>query len=209
MRLIDETNLPRIAQRLAKQDEHLRAVIEKYGPPPLWAREPGFATLLQIILEQQVSLASAKACYDKLARRVGNVTPENLLASPDHHLKADGFSRQKTAYARHLAEALVNNHFDLDVLNTLKDDDVRVELIKLKGIGRWTSDIYLLMALGRPDVMPKGDIALHWAWHRLSGEPKPGADEFIELAQRWRPYRSVAARMLWHFYLSDRENGKK
>lgn len=209
MRLIDETNLPKIAKKLAKSDEHLRVVIEKYGPPPLWVRERGFATLLQIILEQQVSLASAKACYDKLSRRVGSVTPETILKSTDPHLKADGFSRQKTTYARHLAEALVNKHIDLDVLNTLRDDDVRTELMKLKGIGIWTSDIYLLMAMGRPDVMPKGDIALHSAWHKLSGEPKPSADEFLEIAERWRPYRSVAARMLWHFYLSERQNGKK
>ena len=207
MRLIDETNLPRIAKKLGRQDEHLQIVIRKYGPPPLWAREPGFATLLQIILEQQVSLASAKACYNKLEKRVGKITPSNVLKSTDQHLKSDGFSRQKTAYARHLAEALVNKHIDLDVLHTLRDDAVRTELIKLKGIGQWTSDIYLLMAMGRPDVMPKGDIALHSAWHKLSGEPKPHADEFLEIAERWRPYRSVAARMLWHFYLSER-NGR-
>ena len=207
MRLIDETNLPKIARKLAKQDEHFKIVLDRHGPPPLWSREPGFATLLQIILEQQVSLASAKACFDKLAKRVNVVTPETLLDSTDVHLKADGFSRQKTAYARHLAEAVVNKHIDFDILNTLRDDDVRTELTKLKGIGRWTSDIYLLMALGRPDVMPKGDIALHSAWHKLSGRPKPHADEFLEIAERWRPNRSVAARMLWHFYLSER-NGR-
>jgi DNA-3-methyladenine glycosylase II len=209
MRLIDETNLPRIAWKLARQDEHLRYVLDRHGPPPLWAREPGFATLLQIILEQQVSLASAKACFDKLQKRIQAVTPENLLISTDAHLRADGFSRQKTTYARHLAEALVNKHIDLDVLYTKNDVDVRSELMRLKGIGQWTSDIYLLMALGRPDVMPKGDIALHSAWHKLSGEPKPNADEFIEIAECWRPYRSVAARMLWHFYLSERSNGFK
>jgi DNA-3-methyladenine glycosylase II len=209
MRLIDETNLPKIARKLAQQDEHLATVLDRYGPPPLWSREPGFATLLQIILEQQVSLASAKACYDKLAQRVGTVTPENLLTSTDAYLRSDGFSRQKTAYARHLADALVNKHIDLDVLHTKSDVHVRSELMQLKGIGQWTSDIYLLMVLGRPDVMPKGDIALHAAWHKLSGEPKPNADEFIEIAERWRPFRSVAARMLWHFYLSERRNGQK
>jgi DNA-3-methyladenine glycosylase II len=207
MRPIDETNLPTIARKLAKQDLHLKIILDKYGPPPLWAREPGFATLLQIILEQQVSLASAKACFDKLARRIGAVTPENVLNSTDGHLKADGFSRQKTTYARHLAGALVNKHIDLNVLNTLKDDEIRSALTQIKGIGQWTSDIYLLMALRRPDVMPKGDIALHTAWHKLSGEARPMADEFLELAERWRPYRSVAARMLWHFYLSER-NGR-
>ena len=209
MRLINETNLPKIARKLAKQDDHLKRVLDRYGPPPLWEREPGFATLLQIILEQQVSLASAKACFDKLEKRIQTITPENLINSTDAHLRADGFSRQKTAYARHLAESLVNKHINLDVLQTKGDVDVRTELMQLKGIGQWTSDIYLLMVLGRPDVMPKGDIALHSAWHKLSGEPKPRADEFIEIAERWRPFRSVAARMLWHFYLSERRNGSE
>ena len=209
MRLIDETNLPRIARKLAKQDNHLATVVALYGPPPLWGRETGFATLLQIILEQQVSLASAKACYDKLCRRVGKITPRRLLASTDAELRADGFSRQKTAYARYLSEALINNHIDLRRLDDLNDDEVKTELIKLKGVGQWTSDIYLLMAMGRPDVMPKGDIALHAAWHKLSGEPRPSADEFMAIAERWRPYRSVAARLLWHFYLSERKSGKK
>jgi len=209
MRLIAENNLPRIARRLAKQDEHLGKVVKLYGPPPLWAREPGFPTLLQIILEQQVSLASAKACYDKLCRRVGKLTPQKLVNTTDADLRADGFSRQKTAYSRHLAQALINKHIDLRRLQDLSDDEVKIELIKLKGIGQWTSDIYLLMAMGRPDVMPKGDIALHAAWHKLSGEPRPSADEFLEIAERWRPYRSVAARLLWHFYLSERKIGQK
>jgi DNA-3-methyladenine glycosylase II len=209
MRLVDDYNLRRNARKLAKQDKHFAKVIELYGPPPLWGREPGFATLVQIILEQQVSLASAKACYDKLEKRVGTVTPENLLKSTDQELKAYGFSRQKAVYARHLAESLVNKHIDLDVLHTLSDTHVGDELLRLKGIGRWTADIYLLMALRRPDIMPKGDIALHSAWHKLSGEPRPTADEFIVIAERWRPYRSVAARLLWHFYLAERKNGKK
>ena len=194
------------ARSLSSQCPRLAIVYEKYGPPPLWDREPGFATLLQIILEQQVSLASAKACYDKLCRRVGNVTPESLLRSSDAHLRTDGFSRQKTAYARNLAEAVVENRIDLDALNSLHDTEVKAELITLKGVGEWTSDIYLLMAMLRPDVMPKGDVALHTAWHKLSGEPRPTSDEFLLIAERWKPYRSVAARMLWHFYLSAKRS---
>jgi len=189
---------------LANDCPHLGLVYEKYGPPPLWDRAPGFATLLQIILEQQVSLASAKACYDKLCRRVENVTPESLLKSTDAELRADGFSRQKNAYARHLAEAVLEKRIDLENLNELSDSEVKAELIKLKGVGEWTSDIYLLMAMLRPDVMPKGDVALHTAWHKLSGEARPTSDEFLAIAERWKPYRSVAARLLWHFYLSER-----
>lgn len=207
MTLINETNLSTISRRLAKRDEELARVLDLYGPPPLWAREPGFPTLVKIILEQQVSLASAKACFDKLCARVGSLTPENVLSSTDYELKTDGFSRQKTAYARHLAEAVINKSIDLDALRSLPDDAVRSEMTKLKGIGEWTSDIYLLMALRRPDVMPKGDIALHTAWHRLSGKPRPTAVEFIRSSETWRPYRSVAARLLWHFYLSERRIG--
>ncbi|MFZ1701663.1 MAG: hypothetical protein WBO10_10445 [Pyrinomonadaceae bacterium] len=198
------TSLKRAYRNLAAEHAELARVYEKYGTPPLWDREPGFATLLQIILEQQVSLASAKACFDKLNARLGHVSPQNLLALSDVELKADGFSRQKTSYARHLSEAILEKRIDLGTLHKLPDAEVKDELIKLKGVGEWTSDIYLLMALLRPDVMPKGDIALHTAWHKLSGEPRPTSDEFVAMAERWRPFRSAAARLLWHFYLSQR-----
>ena len=193
-----------VSRTLAESDPHLRIVLETYGPPPLWDRPAGFSTLLQIILEQQVSLASAKACYDKLCRRVEEVTPANILASSDAELKVDGFSRQKASYARHLAEAVLEERIDFEGLRELDDADVKTELIKLKGVGEWTSDIYLLMAMLRPDVMPKGDVALHTAWHKLSGQPRPSSDEFLVIAERWKPFRSVAARLLWHYYLSER-----
>lgn len=195
--------LASISKQLATQDEHMAIVLNKYGTPPLWDREPGFATLIKIILEQQVSLSSAKACYDKLEAALGYVTPDQILTLNDTELKTIGFSRQKTSYARHLADAVLGATIDLDALHKMSDAEVKQELIKLKGIGEWTSDIYLVMALLRPDVMPKGDIALHSAWHRLSGEPRPSSDEFLLIAERWRPFRSVAARMLWHFYLSE------
>ena len=197
-------SLPLHSKSLASQCPHLAGVYAKYGPPPLWDRPRGFLTLLQIILEQQVSLASAKACYDKLCVRIEDVTPETLMRSTDAELRADGFSRQKTSYARHLAEAVIEKRINFNELENLSDAEVKGELIKLKGIGEWTSDIYLLMAMLRPDVMPKGDVALHTAWHKLSGEARPTSDEFLAIAERWKPYRSVAARLLWHFYLSER-----
>lgn len=193
------------ARTLASDCPDLAVVLDRYGPPPLWGRPPGFETLLQIILEQQVSLASAKACFDKLAARIGHVSPENVLTLGDAEMKRVGFSRQKTAYARHLSEALLEKRIDLDNLHRMPDADAKSELTKLKGIGEWTSDIYLLMALLRPDIMPRGDIALQAAYQKLTGlDQRPSTDEFVELAARWRPYRSVAARMLWHFYLSER-----
>ena len=201
---LTETRLRRISSELAESDPHLAIVHKKYGTPPLWDREPGFATLLHIILEQQVSLVSAKACFDKLMMRLGHVTPENVLTLNDAELKTVGFSRQKTAYARHLAEAILEQRLDLDSLHILPDAEVKARLTALKGVGEWTSDIYLLMALLRPDIMPRGDIALHAAWSALSGDARRTSDEFIVMAQKWAPYRSVAARMLWHFYLSER-----
>lgn len=208
MRPLDERSLKKACKALAAADGQLRTVFEKYGTPPLWDREPGFATLLQIILEQQVSLASAKACYDKLSRRLKHVTPKKLLTLSDAELKTVGFSRQKTSYARYLAESLVNKTVDLHDLSNRTDLEAKSKLMQLKGVGEWTSDIYLLMVLLRPDVMPKGDIALHTAWHTLGGEPRPSSDEFLVIAEKWRPYRSVAARLLWHYYLCERD-GKR
>lgn len=208
-RPLTHISLRRHSRDLAGSDPLLHIVYEKYGPPPLWDREPGFGTLLQIILEQQVSLASARACFDKLIDRLGDVTPGNVLTLSDAELRTVGFSRQKAAYARHLAEAILEERIDLDSLQNLPDAEVKAELIKLKGIGEWTSDIYLLMALLRPDVMPKGDIALHAAWSSLNGEPRPSSNEFLRIAERWRPRRSTAARLLWHFYLGERRKPER
>lgn len=198
-------SLGKACRELGCDHAEFAIVYERYGTPPLWDRDPGFATLLQIILEQQVSLASAKACFDKLTAHLGRVTPERLLTLDDTTLKTIGFSRQKTSYARHLSEAILEGRIDVDSLHLLDDIAVKAELIKLKGIGEWTSDIYLLMALLRPDVMPRGDIALHEAYRRLAGlANRPSSDEFIELAVKWSPHRSTAARLLWHFYLSEK-----
>jgi DNA-3-methyladenine glycosylase II len=205
VKAVTRSNIARICRSLAKDDLHLAEIHQRYGTPPLWDRPTGFATLLQIILEQQVSLASAKACFDKLASHLGEVTPAGLLTLRDAELRTIGFSRQKTAYARHLSEAVAEKRVDLDGLHHLPDIEVKAELIKLKGVGEWTSDIYLLMAMLRPDVMPRGDIALHEAYRRLTeAEKRPGSDEFIKMAEKWRPFRSVAARLLWHYYLSEK-----
>lgn len=205
---INEKNIAAFCRKLSAIDPDLARVFQKYGAPPLWDRPEGFPTLMNIILEQQVSLASARACFDKLCFRLGELTPEGLLTLSDGELKTAGFSRQKTAYARYLAEAVVEQSIDLENLRYLPDAEVKIELQKLKGVGHWTSDIYLLMAMLRPDIMPKGDLALHAAWQKLTGaEKRPGSEEFILMAEKWTPYRSVAARLLWHFYLSERKNG--
>lgn len=202
---LDDRQIKRACEKLSQEHDEMALVYNTYGPPPLWDRPTGFGTLLNIILEQQVSLASAKACFNKLSAHIGEVTPVKVLAINDTVLKTIGFSRQKTAYARHLSEAIINKHIDLDSLHKLPDAEVKAELIKLKGVGEWTSEVYLLMAMLRPDVMPRGDIALHAAYQKLTGAGKrPGSDEFIVIAEKWKPFRSVAARLLWHYYLSEK-----
>ena len=163
-----------------------------------------FATLLHIILEQQVSLASALSAFNKLREKLnGEITPENLLKLSDAEMKTAYFSRQKTVYARDLATRIADGKLNLENLKNFPDAQVKDELKQVKGIGDWTAGIYLLMALLRPDVMPKGDLALHIAWQKLKKlDARPNADEFLAIAESWQPLRAVAARLLWHFYLS-------
>ncbi len=202
---LSEKNLTFACEKLSNTDENLAYIFETYGTPPIWKREQSFPTLIQIILEQQVSVASALSAFNKLKELIGEITPENVLKLSDSQMKAAYFSRQKTVYARELSKAIVGGSLDLKELQKLDDDEVRAELTKIKGIGRWTADIYLLMAMMRPDVMPKGDLALHVAFQKLKKlEKRPQADEFIKIAEKWKPLRAVAARLLWHFYLESK-----
>ena len=190
---------------LAASDTHLAEVLQKYGRPPLWVREPGFPTLVYIILEQQVSLASAKAAFVRLKAAVRPLTPARFLKLTDVELKRIGFSHQKTLYTRLLADSLARRYFDLRDLHALHDDAARKMLMAFKGIGNWTADIYLLSALRRPDIWPTGDLALATAVQevkRLGSRPSP--ERLEKLSQPWRPYRAVAARLFWHAYLSKR-----
>lgn len=191
---------------LASVDSDLANILETLGTPPIWVREAGFSSLLRIILEQQVSLASAKAVFNRLCAAVVTLTPENFLTLDDVQLREIGFSRQKSLYCRGLAEAITSGQLDLNQLDKMDETAIRTELKRLKGIGDWTVDIYLLMALQRPDVFPKGDLALIIATQqikKLTTRPTPVQLEAI--AQNWRPWRAVAARLLWHYYLN---NGK-
>jgi DNA-3-methyladenine glycosylase II len=203
---LNETNLKTASEWLAGRDRALARVLELHGYPPLWAREPGFSTLVHIVLEQQVSLASANAAFQRLQRRLGGVvSPGGLLSLDDEALRADGFSRQKARYARGLAEAVLSGRLDLPALETQSDDAVRAELCRHKGIGNWTADIYLSECLLRPDILPQGDIAMQEAFRVLQGWPaRPTHLQFIEHTEHWRPWRSIGARLLWHFYLNGR-----
>lgn len=208
MRLTPQTLLE-ATHELAARDEDLARVLAALGPPPLWARKPGFPTLVHIILEQQVSLASARAAFVKLGAATGRLTPQAFLRLDDVTLREIGFSRQKAHYCRVLAETLVTKQLRLGELARMEDVAAHQALISLKGIGRWTADIYLLMALRRPDVWPRGDLALIKAAQRVKRlAAAPTNDELEILAEGWRPWRSVAARLLWHDYLSSPPRGR-
>ena len=200
---LNARSLRRAAGTLARREPRFAAILGRHGPPPLWAREPGFATLLFIILEQQVSLASARAAFRRLEATLGVVTPDGVLTLSDAQLKAAGFSRQKARYARLLAAACDAGELDLDGLDRLDDAALERELCKLTGIGPWTAQIYALMALRRPDVFPASDLALIAAIQRLWRlRQRPDGSRVLAIADAWRPWRAVGARFLWHEYLS-------
>ena len=202
---LTESTLALAVGELAARDPDLRGIVERFGPPPLWDRPAGFATLAYIVLEQQVSLASAQAAFGRLSAAAGELTPDRFLQFDDAELLAIGFSRQKTAYVRNLARAVSLGEIDLDSLAALTDDVVERSLVALTGIGPWTASIYLMEALLRPDVWPATDMALAAAVAEVKGlGARPGAQKMLALAEPWRPWRSVAARLFWHDYLSRR-----
>ncbi len=204
--MLTKTTLAKAARHLAKRDPDLASILEKLGPPPLWARQPGFPTLVKIILEQQVSLASAAAIFARLEKNVVPFQPKRMIELGEAHLKSQGLTRQKTAYCLHLAQSLHERRLTLSQLNRMSDDDARSALIQVKGIGSWSADVYLLMALGRADIWPASDLALAVAVKNLKQlEVRPNPNQLVEMAESWRPYRSVAARMLWHYYLEGRK----
>lgn len=202
---LTEETLALAVRDLAARDPDLRSIVERFGAPPLWDRPPGFPTLVHIMLEQQVSLASAQAAFDRLRAAADVLTPDRFLELSDEQLLAIGFSRQKTRYVRHLARTVESGSLDLEGLARLADEDAHRALVAVTGIGPWTASIYLLMGLRRPDVWPTNDLALVTsvaAVKRL--ERRPDVAQMEALAAPWRPWRSVAARLFWHDYLSRR-----
>lgn len=190
---------------LTTRDRDLAEIVGQFGPPPLWDRRPGFATLLHIILEQQVSLGSAKAAFDRLRVAADPLTPARFLTLTDEDLLAVGFSRQKARYGRALAVAVDSGSLDLERLTDLDDEAIDRALQSIPGVGPWTSAIYRMMVLGRPDVWPAGDIALASSVREVTGlAHRPDAIEMEEIGEAWRPWRSVAASLFWRAYLARR-----
>ena len=208
MRPLDAAGIAEGAAALAARDPALATIVQQRGLPPLWGREPGFATLLLIILEQQVSLASARMTFTRLQGAVGEVTPATLLALDDQSLRAAGFSRQKSAYARGLATDLASGALDLDALAGTGDAQAFERLVALHGVGPWSANIYLLMALRRPDVWPAGDLGLIVGAQMIWGlAERPTPDYVAARAAAWTPWRAVAARLLWSEYLAHQGAG--
>lgn len=206
MTVFTDKNFKSICDNLATADPDLQSIIQQYGYPPFWKRAASFETLVHIILEQQVSLASALAALNKLKEKVGEITPVNLLLLSNEELKACYFSRQKIIYTRNLADAIVNGEISLNELNTMDNDTIRSTLTKLKGIGNWSVDVYLMMVLQRCDIFPPGDVALITSIKETKGLAKETSGEAIAIiAEKWKPYQTVAAFILWHSYLSKRK----
>jgi DNA-3-methyladenine glycosylase II len=198
-------NYHRICDELAVPDADLAAIIKAHGYPPFWSRPNTFETLVHIILEQQVSLASALSALNKLKEGLIELTPERLLLLTDEEMRACYVSRQKTIYLRHLAQALVSGQLNLSELEDMEDADIRAKLTALKGIGHWTTDVYLMFVLQHADVFPIGDLAAVNALKRVKNLPKETTrEQILAVAAQWQPYRTVATMLLWHFYLSAR-----
>jgi len=202
---LTEITLARAAKILARRDGDLAAILERHGPPPLWARPPGFPTLVKIILEQQVSLASAASMFARLKKNIVPFHPARMIELGEIHLKSLGMTRQKTAYCLELAQSVTDKRLRLSQLCRMGDAQAKAALMEIKGLGAWSADVYLLMALRRPDIWPVNDLALAIAISKLKQLPnRPNPAQLNEMAEAWRPFRSVAARMLWQYYLAQR-----
>ncbi|GAB3067308.1 DNA-3-methyladenine glycosylase [Intrasporangium mesophilum] len=203
--MLDEQTFAEAVDELTSRDADLARLVADHGRPALWSRPAGFPSLVLLILEQQVSLASAAAAYTRVLARIGTMEPDQLLATTPEQLRIDGVSRQKDRYLRALATAVSSGDLALDSLERVSDDEARRDLLALPGIGPWTADVYLLACLGRPDLWPVGDRALQVATAEALGlGTVPDRTQLEILGDRWRPLRSTAARLLWHGYLARR-----
>jgi DNA-3-methyladenine glycosylase II len=207
MKKLTQKLLLQSVDELAMADKALGRVVERYGPPPMWGRKPGFAALVKIILEQQVSLSSAEAVFLRLQSVIPEISAEHILDLSADGLRELGFTRQKAKYCEGLAESVRSGEMNLEHLNKMNDEDAHNTLLKQKGIGPWTANVYLLMALKRPDIWPDGDLALAESARRIKKlKERPSYERLNLMSQKWRPWRSVAARILWHNYLSENQN---
>jgi len=187
---------------LISKDDVFSMIFDLYGTPPNWHRPPGFISLSKMILEQQVSLASAKAHFEKLHAYIVEFTPANILKLSDEEMRTCQISRQKSKYLRALSTAIVDNDLKLDTLGKLPESEIRKRLTAIKGIGQWTTDVYLMFCLQSKDIFPIGDIALINTVKELT--PAKSKEEILEISKKWKPLRSLASYFLWFHYLKKR-----
>lgn len=205
LQLLTQKSLALAARELAARDKILAEIHATYGDPPLWRRATGFPTLVHIILEQQVSLKSARSMLDRLETAIQPFTPLRFIQLGEAYLRSLGVTRQKSAYLLHLSGSIVSGELSFSKLARMSDDDARLVLTRIKGIGSWSADVYLLMAMRRADIWPAGDLALAVAMKDLKGlAQRPGPVELEQIAESWRPHRAVAARMIWQYYLGKK-----
>ena len=192
-------------RELAARDPRLAGIAARLGVPPMWGRRPGFATLVHIILEQQVSIAAARTLFRRLSTQLGGIRPETVLAAGVDGLRGHGLTRQKSAYCHGLAARVAEGRLDLSSVARADESRGRAALLEIPGLGPWSVDIYWLMALRRPDVWPQGDLALAVAMQDvLRLRKRPDRERQAGIAGDWAPWRSVAARLLWAHYLAER-----
>ena len=203
--MLKASDLIPVSKHLAGVDPALRAILRRNGPPPLWKRPATFSTLVRVLLEQQVSLVSAMATFKRLNCAChGRVTAPRVQALGDQALRELGFTRQKSRYAVALAADVVDGHFKVGALRHLPDEQVMAQITERLGFGVWSAQVFLLLALARPDALPLGDLALVKGMHELDGGNYEDVDALVSRAERWRPYRGVATRMIWQLYLTNR-----
>lgn len=205
----DQINYHQLCDLVGSNHPCLQLILDRYGYPPFWSRPNTFESLVHIILEQQVSLASALAALNKLTEKIKEITPARLLLLTDQELRDCYFSRQKTLYVRHLAENIVSGALSLSEMEKMDDLTIRNQLKRIKGIGDWTVDIYLIFMQHHRDIFPIGDLAAVNALKKIRGLPvAAGKEEILAVADQFKPYRTIATMLLWHAYLEERKNNK-
>jgi DNA-3-methyladenine glycosylase II len=187
---------------LSQKDEVLKTIIADFGLPIIQKREEGFASMCHIILEQQVSIASAKAAYEKLVNLVGKVDPFNISNATDQDLRTCGISRQKTLYLKDLARRVINKELSFSLLPMKTEQQIRNELIQIKGVGNWSIDVYLMFCMQSQDIIPLGDIAIKNTLMELYN--CQSEEEMLVISSNWKPFRTLASFIIWHYYLKKR-----
>ena len=187
---------------LSQKDGVLKTIVADFGLPIIQKREEGFSSMCHIILEQQVSIASAKAAYEKLVSLVGTVNPSNIYDASDQDLKSCGISRQKIIYLKDVAQRVISKELSFSSLPMKTEQQIRNELIQIKGVGNWSIDVYLMFCIQSQDIIPLGDIAIKNTLIELYN--CQSEDEMVAVSSNWKPFRTVASFIIWHYYLKKR-----